>query len=182
MPVAEDFDLKAFQDKVLKKITLLNCLVNLKEGFDPGDVKPASQGFGSALSFLVFKSIIEVTELLSGPPEELMRVMKEEHKIDESTEQAREFLKKQESRQLLCPTLRDTENTLSQLASRTFESDVREIACAITPVLAHHSRTGDIELPLDPMRFALSAWLIARTGVAKYCAGHDRTAEEAHDH
>ena len=182
MPVAEDFDLKSFQDKVLKNITLLNCLVNLKEGFDPGDVKPTSQGFGSALSFLVFKSIIEVTELLSGPPEEMIRVMKEEHEIDESAAQAREFLKRKETRRLLCPTLLDTENILSQLASRTFEGDVREIASAITPVLAHHSRAGAIELPTDPMRFAVSAWMIARTGVAKYCAGHDGTAEEAHDH
>jgi hypothetical protein len=137
---------------------------------------------GSSVSSLIFKSIIEITELVAGPPEETIRVMKEERKIDESTEQAREFLKRLESRQLLCPTLQTTENILSQLALRTFESDAREIACAITPVLAPLSRAGAIEFPLDPMRFALAAWMIARTGVAKYCAGRDRTAEENHDH
>jgi hypothetical protein len=128
---------------------------------------------------VILKSIIEVSELLSGPPEELLRVMKEENKIDESAEQAREFLKRQETRQLLCPTLRDTENILSQLTLRTFESDVREIASAITPVLAHHSLAGDIKLPPDPMHFALASWMIARTGVAKYCAVHDENSRRS---
>ena len=179
MQEAEDFDLKSFQDEVLKNITILNCLVELKKGFDFGELKAPSKSLG----FLVFKWIVDIMELLAGPPEETIRDMKKEKKIDEFAAQAREFLKRQETRQLLCPTLQNTENILSQLALRTFESDVREIACAITPVLAPLARTGAIELPLDPMGFALNAWIIARTGVSKYCAaGHDRTTEETHDH
>ena len=179
MSSTEDFDLKSFQDKVLKNITILNCLVELKKGFGLGDIKPTSKSLGASVSSLVLKSIIDVSELLAGPPEETIRVMKEEKKIEESTEQAREFLKRQETRQLLCPTLRNTENILSQLAVRSFESDVREIACAITPVLTPLARTGAIELSLDPMRFALVAWIIARTGVVKYCAGHDESSRRS---
>jgi hypothetical protein len=172
MPNSEDFDLRAFQDKVLKEMKTLQTLVFMKEEYAESpraaaspDDKRAGQFIGSVLDKL-FKW------LLRGSIVDL----KEYKRIDESTSRARLFLREQKTRQILCPVLQEIENNLSKLALRSIEIDAGEIASAITPVLAPLAQAKAITIPLDPLHFALGAWMIARTGIAKYCAGQDRTA------
>jgi hypothetical protein len=179
MPETEDFDVKSFQDRVLAEVRTLHTMTQLAKGFGEAPrretVAPEEKGAGQLFGTLLLK-------VMTGVSDWGLRGFKESKRIDEITSQTRLFLKEQKTRQLLCPTLQNIENNLSRLALRTIEIDANEIAYAITPVLAPLAQAKAIEIPLDPLHFALSAWMIARTGVAKYCAGQDRVAEQAHDH
>ena len=174
----EDANLKSFQNKVLAEIKTFQSMVQLAKGFDETPDETASPGEKGARG-LVGTALLKV---MTGFSQWSLRGFKESKRIDEATSRTRLFLKEQKTRQMLCPILQNTENNLSKLVLRTVEGDAGEIACAITPSLAPLAQAKAIALPFDPLYFALSAWMIARTGVAKYCAGQDKTAEQAHDH
>lgn len=63
-------------------------------------------------------------------------------------------------RAYLCPSL------------QSLSSDAFEIARVITPLLASLKLSGKIPIDLDPWLFAGIAILIARTGIAAFCADH----------
>ena len=97
---------------------------------------------------------------------------RKQRKVDETTNQAKAFLRRTDTRERLCPFLSAAENNLSKLLQRTIENDAAEIACAITSILAPLVRTKTISINMDPLLFALMAWVIARTGITTYCAGY----------
>ena len=78
-------------------------------------------------------------------------------------------------RAYLCPSL------------QSISSDAFEIARVITPLLAGLKLSGKVPIDLDPWLFAGIAILIARTGIAGFCADHadsdttDTSAAKARD-
>jgi hypothetical protein len=171
MSESDDLDVASFQAKVLEEIRLLQSMVEINSGFrrqalksDPA--KPESQdkaagSFGFNLSMRLGQYTL--------------KNLKEQKRIDERTAQARAFLKEPETKRLLCARLRAIEDNLSRLGIRDTEHDAAEIAGAITPVLLPLARGKSISLEAAPVAFAVSAWVIARTGIAVYCAADTET-------
>ena len=159
-------DLASFQAEVLEEIRVLQLLVSSREEFrlpPAGDPSSGAQGFDRWVA-VGFLSII--SKFKDRPLRELMRGKK----IDEYTRQGRDFLRKPETRRLLCPALRAVDENLSRLKFRSIENDALEVAAAITPLLWPRARTEAAAPAPEPVLFALCAWMIARTGIKNYCA------------
>ena len=166
MRESTSIDLASFQAKVLEEIETLKLLVGFREVFqrDPGRLSASGeQNFDRKISIGFFKIAAKLNALTT-------RGLRRDKKIDEYTQQGRAFLRQPETRQLLCPTLRTVGENLSKLKFRSTENDALEIATAITPLLWAQAQKTANGLLLEPVLFALCAWMIARTGINNYCA------------
>lgn len=159
--MSDSAELASFQEKVLKEVEWLKTMVGMKDDLRKG--VPEVTG--------VIQKIIYGASLNLG--QHALKNMRELKKIDELTPRARAFLKERATREMLCRTLREVETNLSKLSVRDVRRDAEEIAGAITHAL--FPAAGGRGLPLEPVAFALCAWMLARTGIDRYCAGMDET-------
>jgi hypothetical protein len=163
---AEDFDLAAFEARVQEELKTLQALVAVKAGL-AGPSPEAEAQLNKSLGQLFAPIAKDLSAMFSAS---VLRNMKTAKKIDEHTTAAREFLKQPNTRLLLCPTLQTVESNLSKLKHRSIELDSSEVASAITPILSSGLHASEITIARHPLIYALCAWMIARTGVTKYCA------------
>jgi hypothetical protein len=168
MAASSSIDLASFQVKVLEEIEILQLLVGFREVSqrDPGKFSTSGeQTFDRRISISFFKIASKLNAFTT-------RGLRRDKKIDEYTQRGRAFLRQPETRQLLCPALQSVGENLSKLKFRSTENDALEIATAITPLLWAQARrdAATSGLLLEPVLFALCAWMIARTGVNNYCA------------
>jgi hypothetical protein len=166
----QDLNPEAFQSKVLDEIKYLRTLVKTRDQRQKVLNELESSGVSNADRLIKFVIYRLLDFNLAG-------MLKKLKKIDELTARARALLKIAEVKRLLCPALRRVEDSLSRLAVRRAETDAAEVAAAITPLLYSSPQAGTDSLPLDPMFFALCAWMIARTGMSVYCFGEEQTEE-----
>ena len=165
MRESTSIDLASFQAAVLEEIKTLQLLVSSREVFqqDPGKLSASGeQNFDRKISTDFFKIAARLNAFTT-------RGLRRDKKIDEYTEQGRAFLHQPETRKFLCPTLQSVGENLSKLKFRSIETDALEIATAITPPLWAQAQEAANGLLLEPVLFALCAWMIARTGVNNYC-------------
>jgi hypothetical protein len=168
MSETNNTELLSFQSKVLKEVETLQTMVGLK-----AELGRAPSGAAATDKPGLIESVIRGVTLKFS--QNLMANMMQIQKIDELTRAARAFLKEHGTREMLCQPLRTVEENLERLTVRDTQRDAEEIAGAITPLLFPVARTEGASLPLDPLAFALSAWMIARTGIKNYCEGFNRT-------
>ncbi len=154
-------ELAAFQDEVLREIKLLNAMIDMNRGFRSSPSKGSEKG---PLLNQLFETWVSVSL-----GQYTLGNLKKQKRVDEYTAQAREFLKDPETKELLCSRLRAVDESLSRLTVRSIEQDAAEIASAITPLLYPRAQSKSISLPDSPVAFALSAWILARTGIKSYC-------------
>lgn len=171
MSKEDDVTIEAFQARVLQEIRILQTMVEINAGFRHSSFKSDAtkkQGQKKARGFFGFNLFMRLEQYM-------LKTLGKQKRINERTAQVRSFLKEPETKQRLCAGLRVIEDNLSRLEMRSVEHDATEIAHAVTPLLLPLARAKSISLEDDPVAFALSAWMIARTGIALYCQGYAGT-------
>ena len=89
-----------------------------------------------------------------------------ERKSDNSMREAKEIITKINLKAYLCPAL------------KTLSNDTFEIAKVTTPILLGLVGGGILIIPLSPMLFAAIALIIARSGIASFCADYKKNVSE----
>jgi hypothetical protein len=170
MSESDNLDVASFKAKVLEEIRMLQSMVEINSGFRRKSFESdaAKQSEGKAAGSFGFNLSMMLGQYT-------LKNLKAQKRIDERTAQAKAFLKEPETKRLLCPELRAAEDNLSRLEIRATEQDAAEIASVITPLLLPLARRKSISLADEPVAFALSAWIIARTEINVYCAGNTET-------
>jgi|GEM_PF-6347467 len=89
-----------------------------------------------------------------------------ERKSNNAMREAKEIVTKNNLKAYLCPAL------------QTLSNDTFEIAKVSTPILLGLVAGGILTIPLSPMLFAAIAFIIARSGIASFCAGYKKNVSE----
>jgi hypothetical protein len=101
---------------------------------------------------------LEQSELVTSEPEQEIRASSTG--FQQSENEAKEIVSRQDIRKLLCPAL------------KVVTDDAGTIAVTIIPILIGGIIAGTIVMPLNPILFGWIAIVIARTGVASICADY----------
>jgi hypothetical protein len=165
-PEPENLDLAEFESQVLSTVGLLAGLVSsidLRNRARRGAMFPERSDNNSLWGRLINRFVAAGSVLAEG--------MAKQYHIEEWTAYTRKFLLMSETREFLCPALIKVGENLSRLNHRSTERDATEIAATLTPILVSSIQAKVVDLPLEPLLFAIMAWLLARTTPAIYCSG-----------
>jgi hypothetical protein len=164
MPVSADFDVQAFQSKVLWWIERHRKLRE-SELFYRRDVtydtyKNSFERLG-CLATLVVKPVLALQQYLSS-----YNYQKLKRDRESLARRAQQLLSQAEVKSTICPSLEGVRD------------DPREIAETIIRVLVSEARADGISAPLEADLFAMCALMIARLGATKFCVGEPLQFED----
>ena len=156
----ENFDLPAFERKVLRHVEHIQILKNEAEPFYQSirsryPSPPELESENSGLAKLVTSGLLKFIEITSSRTSRGLR----EHRV-ELTRRAEDIAGRQDVRTHLCPALQGV------------ESEPLAIAKVITPILAPLAGAKISSMSLDAELFAMLSLVIANRSVAAYCVSY----------
>ncbi len=157
VPNSTDFDVQAFQSKVLWWVARLQkrreaeLFYQQDKSYDIH--KDSFQRLGCLATFVV-KPFLTLQQHLSSSNYQKLQLDRER-----LTQSAQELLSRVEVKSSICTSLLGV------------SSDPVEIAGVITPILAPLARTRALSIPLEADLFAMCAVFIAGVGTSDFCAG-----------